>query len=74
MEEELGIWNFIHGTGAGCASIAAWEGSHLLLRGGIAVAVFSVITVVIMHAVHRHRLHLKRKIGFAADPQMPNED
>lgn len=69
MEEELGIWNFIHGTGAGCASIVAWEGSHLILSGGVAVVVFTVLTVGIMHAVHRHRIHLKKRVGFEAPPE-----
>lgn len=60
MEEELGLWNFIHGVGAGCASIAAWEASHLWLTGGMAVATFSVITVGIMHSVRLHRKHLTK--------------
>lgn len=59
--DELGLWNFIHGTGAGCASIVAWEGSHMLLSGGVAVVVFGGVTVLIMHAVHRHRLLLQRR-------------
>lgn len=66
MEEELGIWNFIHGTGAGCASIFAWEGiRHFVTSGGVLIAVYGIVTVGIMHVVHRHRAHLKRKIGFA---------
>lgn len=61
MEEELGIWNFIHGTGAGCASIAAWEAAHAAFPPVVAAVTFGTITVAIMHVVHRHRLHLSKR-------------
>lgn len=63
MEDSLGKWSFIHGTGAGCASIAAWEGSHMYLHGGTAVIFFTGVTVGIMHVVHKHRVHLSKKAG-----------
>lgn len=60
--EELGFWNFIHGTGAGCASIAAWEAAHTFLAGPVAIIVFGALTGVIVHAVRRHRHHMLRQV------------
>ncbi len=59
-DDDLGVWNFIHGTGAGCASVVAWEGTHLFVEGGVAVVVFGGLTALIMHSVHRHRRHIRR--------------
>ena len=70
-DDALGAWNFIHGAGAGCASIAAWEASHLWLTGGIAVGVFSGLTVVIFHVVHKHREVLKTRATKAQDETKP---
>ncbi len=58
--EELGLWNFLHGTGAGCASIMAWETANKYLTGAAAMGVFLVITLGIMHAVHRHQKYLRK--------------
>lgn len=72
--EELGIWNFVHGAGAGCASIVAWEGSHLFLKGAIAVVFYSVVTLGIMAVVHQHRKHLKRQLATSGGPSTSFED
>lgn len=60
-DEGLGIWNFIHGTGAGCASIFAWEALRHTVAGGILFVFYGGATIVIMHVVHRHRKHIKEK-------------
>lgn len=59
--EELGFWELIHGTSAGCASIAAFETLRELLSGGPLLLVFSGMTVVIFKAHHAHVKHLKAR-------------
>lgn len=64
MDEEMSVWGFIHGTGAGCASIAAWEGLHSVFTGPVLFISFTVVTCGMFHVVHVHRKHLqKRKSG-----------
>jgi hypothetical protein len=73
-EEGLGIWNFVHGTGAGCASIFAWEGMrHVLASGSIMIAIYGGFTVIIMHVVHRHRVHLKKQVQVRGKTALPGE-
>ena len=54
-EDSLGAWNFAHGTGAGCASIVAWETTHTYLPHFPALLVFTGLMAGIIHAVHKHR-------------------
>lgn len=58
---EMGMWNFLHGTGAGCASIVAWEAIRTALTGPVLLVAYSGVTIGIMHLVHRHRVSLMDK-------------
>lgn len=58
--EEADIWGFAHATGAGCASIAAWESLHQVLSGVILMAVFGGATVIIMVITHKHHKRYRK--------------
>jgi len=56
------IWNFLHGTGAGCASIVAWEALHAACTGTVLLLVYSGVTVVIIGVVKYHRRALNARV------------
>lgn len=59
--ESTGFWGSMHATGAGCASIFAWEAAHTLLTGGLALVFFGGLGLLVMHvAHHHHRVTLQR--------------
>jgi hypothetical protein len=58
--EELGLWNYIHATSSGCASIMVWEGSRAYLHGAIALVATLGFAVTMGIGVHFHRKHLKQ--------------
>ncbi len=65
--EELGLWNYIHATSSGCASILMWEGSRAYLHGAIALVATLGFAVTMGIGVHLHRKHLKAQRGRRAD-------
>ena len=52
--ESTGFWGSLHATGAGCASIFAWETAHALVSGGLALAFFGGLGMLVMHVAHQH--------------------
>lgn len=57
--EELGIWNYVHGTSAGFMPIVTWEAAHSMWSTPIALGVCMLTSGVLLHIVHRHRKHLR---------------
>jgi len=52
--EITGFWGSVHVISAGCASIAAYEMSHLLFTGAMAIAFFGALALGLMHVAHHH--------------------
>lgn len=59
--ESTGFWGSMHAMGAGCASIVAWEAAHTLLTGGLALAFFGGLGLLVMHAAHHHHRAVMRR-------------
>ncbi len=63
--EQLGFWELVHGTSAGCASIAAWEGMREFAgHGPHLLAVYGIVTLGLFkfQQWHLHKIRNKREI------------
>ncbi len=58
-DDGTGAWNFVHGTAAGCTSIATYEGLHGLASGPILAVAYCAVTLVCVTLVRHHRKHLR---------------
>jgi hypothetical protein len=64
--EKLGFWELMHGTSAGCASIAVFEGMRHFAHGPVMLGVYGAITVGFfkLQQWHLHKLAKAQKVGF----------
>lgn len=61
--EQLGFWELVHGTSAGCASIAAWEGMREFAgHGPHLLAVYGIVTLGLFkfQQWHLHKIRARK--------------
>jgi hypothetical protein len=59
--EELGFWELLHGTSAGCASIVAFESMREFMHGPMLLAIYGVISFGLFHLQQKHLAHVRKK-------------
>lgn len=63
--EQLGFWELIHGTSAGCASIVAFESTRELMHGPFLLLANGIVALGLfkLHHWHLQRMKARRADG-----------
>lgn len=59
--EQLGFWELVHGTSAGCASIIAFEGLREVIHGAALLAIYAIVTYGLFWLHHKHATYMRNK-------------
>lgn len=59
--EELGLWELIHGTSAGCASIVAFESMREVMHGPALLAIYGVVAFGLFKVQQWHLRRIKAR-------------
>lgn len=70
--EKLGFWELVHGTSAGCASIAAWETMRTFSgHGPVLLVAYGVVTLGLFQVQQKHLKRIAAKKA-AQPPVIPD--
>lgn len=80
-DDPTSVWAYVHSVSGGAVAISLWETLHIVTYGVSQLVVYTVLAVVMVHAVHLHRKQAEgshkvvpRYIRATLDPPPEDED